>query len=139
MSGDKGDVPGKAKATLGFKNLDHRETRRHQRWLGILGEGKLAFRPFKHQTRQVLCQGIVDFIEKPARRPERSGKSAAHADYLRTLAREHKCPLHPERVSPFVTNLAPAEAGTVVIAALPAVSRRRCVAYLVPRLRAPIV
>jgi hypothetical protein len=100
MSRHEGGIPGKAQTALGFKHLDDRETGGHQRRLGVFGQGKLAFRPFEHQARQVLRQGIVDFCHYPPRRYERGSQGLPHADDLRSLTGKYKRALHPECAPP---------------------------------------
>ena len=50
----------------------HRQAHRHQRRLGVLGQGQIGFRPLEHQPRQALAQRVVDLLEDdgaPSRRP----------------------------------------------------------------------
>ena len=54
MSRHKGNIPCKGEAALRFENANHCKTRRHQRRLSVFGQGKVAFRPFEHQARQIL-------------------------------------------------------------------------------------
>ena len=98
MPRHKSGIPGEDEAALPFEDTHHRETRRHQRRLRVLGQGELAFGPFEHELRQVLRQGVVDFLEDPARRRKRRRQSAPHADRLRALSRKHECPLHAAHV-----------------------------------------
>src|SRR6516225_3682783 len=100
MSCDKGDIPNEGETALGLERPYHREACRHQSGLSILGQSKIAFRPFEHQSRQLLRQSVVDFFKEPARRGKGRGEGASHADDLRALTRKYKCSLHPKRIPP---------------------------------------
>ena len=113
-----------------FEHAHHREARRHQRRLRVLGQGELAFRSFEHQPREVLRQRLVDLLEDLARRRKGRGEVAPHADRLRALSGKYECPLHAEPRSPFAGLPALVDAGRVVIAAPRPLSRRRCVLVL---------
>ena len=51
-------------------------TDRHQRRLGVLGQGQVLVRPFAHQLGQLLAQRVVDFLEHLARGGEGVGQIA---------------------------------------------------------------
>ena len=61
---------------------------RHQRRLGVLGEGQFLAGALEHQLRQLLFQGLVHLLEHLARGSESGGEIAAHADGLAALAGE---------------------------------------------------
>ena len=67
---------------------------RHDRGLGVFGEGQIAFRAFPHQPRQLLRQRVIDFLEDFARRRERIGQGLAHADGLAALSGKNECASH---------------------------------------------
>ena len=55
MAGDKTSVPADVEAAFGFEDADHREARRHQRRLRVLGQGQLALGTLEHQPRQMAA------------------------------------------------------------------------------------
>ena len=94
MAGDESDMGFEIELAVFLEHARDGEAHRHQRRLRILGEGQIALRPLEHEAREILLQRLVDLVEDIARRRERAGKIAPHADRLRTLARKYQGARH---------------------------------------------
>ena len=101
MAGDVGGVPADVEPGLVLEHPDHREARRHQRRLGILGQRQLAFRPLEHQPRQRLRQARRRLPRKDGGRPGRPrpapGPCRAPAIPAREKQRRVSCAAHGAR------------------------------------------
>ncbi len=85
MAGDEGGL-GDLDAEFRLERPHRRQAHRHQRRLGVLGEGEVLDRTFLHQPEQSLIQRVVDFLEHLAGGREGLGQLGAHADSLAALA-----------------------------------------------------
>ena len=94
MAGDIARGVADADLALLLQHGDHRHANRHQRGLGVLGQGEHIVRALEHELGQVLLQRLVDLAEDLARLGEGRGQFLAHADGLGALPRKHVCPAH---------------------------------------------
>ena len=94
MPGHERDPVGDPHAALALDHPHHRQAHRHQRRLGVLGQGQLQLRPLEHQPRQPLLQRLVDLLERLARRRKGFRQRPPHADGLRPLPRKHEGRAH---------------------------------------------
>ena len=81
---------GHVHAELDLQHAHHRDRDRHQRRLGILGQGQLILGTFPHQHEQRLAQRVIHLVEHLARRGEGAGQGPAHADGLAALSGEEE-------------------------------------------------
>ncbi len=81
-------------AELAVEHAHRRHADRHQRRLGVLGQGQRLDRPLAHELEQSLAEGVVDLLEHLAGGGEGVGKFDAHADGLAALTREHEGETH---------------------------------------------
>ena len=88
-------VPGHKRCLVGqphpgfiFQHAKAGNAHRHDRRLGIGGEGQFLFRPFPHQPRQAFAQCFVNFFEHGTGVGAGMGKALAHAHRLAALARK---------------------------------------------------
>ena len=88
MPGHHHGAIGQHEARLALDHPQHGDRMRHQRRLGVLGEGELFGRALEHQPRQLLPQRVVDLLEHLARGGEGGREIAPHADRLAALAGE---------------------------------------------------
>ncbi len=88
VAGDDQRLLGQGEAAFFFQHTQNGERMGHERGLGVLGQGEFLARPLEHQFRELLAEGVIDFLEHLARGGEGGGEIAAHADGLAALARE---------------------------------------------------
>ena len=94
VAGDEGRVARNAKPRLGLERAERRHARRHQRRLGVGGQGQFGLWALEHQSRKVLRERRIDAVEHFARGRKGFGEGLAHADRLRPLTRKHQGRLH---------------------------------------------
>ena len=97
MTGDERALFGEPEAAFRFEHPDHREGRRHERGLGVLGKRQVGLGSLEDDAREALAERFVDLLEDRPRRGERFGQVTAHADPLRPLTGKDEC---PHRVAP---------------------------------------
>src|SRR3546814_12234189 len=68
-----------------------RDRVRHDRRLGVFGEGQLVLRPLAHQLEETLAECLVDLLKHFAGVARSLGKRLAHADRLTALTRKDEC------------------------------------------------
>ena len=81
----------------------HRQADRHQRRLGVLGQGQVVIRPLAHQPGEVLAQRVVDLLEHVARGREGVGQVARPC-------RPPGCPAPERRMPGLIAALPPVPA-----------------------------
>jgi hypothetical protein len=86
MAGDVAHLVRQAPAAFRLQHPQRRDADRHQRRLGILGQGQLALRPLEHQLGELLLQRLVHLFEHQPGGGEALRQSEAHADSLGALA-----------------------------------------------------
>jgi hypothetical protein len=94
VPGDEPRLGGQRPLALGLQHLEDRLADRHQRRLGVLGQGEIAFRPFEHQLGELLLQRVIDLLEDVSGGRKGLGQGAAHAGGLRSLTRENESADH---------------------------------------------
>ena len=92
MAGDEGG--GSDRHALGLERAHRGERGRHQRRLGVAGQGELGGVTVPDQRRELLAEGRIDLVENRLRRREGRGEVAPHADDLGTLPRKYECARH---------------------------------------------
>ena len=93
MAGDEAAGFGEIEP-FAFQHPYHRQARRHQRRLGVLGEVEVMLGAFEHQPAQALAQGVIDLGEHIAGGRVGLGEFAAHADGLGALSGEEESLVH---------------------------------------------
>ena len=88
MAGDHDGPLAERPAALFLQHAQHGERVGHQGGLGVLGQDEFFAGPLEHQARELLLQGLVDFLEHLAGGGKGAGEVASHADGLAALARE---------------------------------------------------
>src|SRR5690606_38743402 len=68
-----------------------RDRIRHDRGLGVLGEGQFVLRPLAHQLEEMLAERLVDLLKHLAGCRRSLGERLAHADRLAALTRKDEC------------------------------------------------
>src|SRR3984957_13804318 len=81
-------------ARLGLQNPERLDTCRHERGLGVRGQGELILRPLEHQVGKLLIQGAVDAVENLPRDAKLVCQRLSHADRLGALTRKYQGRLH---------------------------------------------
>ncbi len=99
VAGDEGGAGRCRRRTRASSAAHHRQAHRHQRRLGVLGQGQLVARALAHQLEELLAQGVVDLLEHLAGGGEGVGQVGAHADGLAALAGKEEGEAHEAGVS----------------------------------------
>ena len=73
MPGDERDPVGKPHAALALEHPHHRQAHRHQRRLGVLGQGQVRLRPLEHEPASAAAPAP----RRPPRTPSRAGAKAS--------------------------------------------------------------
>ncbi len=82
------------KAELGLQHAGGGHRHSHQGRLGVFGQGQLVFRPFLHQGRQFLIQGVIDFGKDFTCTCKGFRQRRTHTDSLAALTRKEKREAH---------------------------------------------
>ena len=91
MTRDEVGLLGQPDAAFLLQHAQGRDGVRHDRGLGILGQGQLIGGSLDHQAIEVLAQRLVDLLEHLAGDGARLGQRLAHAHGLAALARKDEC------------------------------------------------
>ncbi len=94
MAGDELRIARQVDAGFRLQHPHRGERHRHQRRLGILGQGEGLGRSLEDDGAELGAERRIDFIEHLPRGRESLGQRLAHADRLTALARKNKSDRH---------------------------------------------
>ena len=86
---------------LGLERAHRGERGRHQRRLGVAGQGELGRVALPDQGGELLAERGVDLVEDRPRGRKGLGEVAPHADDLGALPGKHECPRHDPSLALF--------------------------------------
>ena len=79
---------------FGFEHAHHRQTGRHQGWLGVLRQRQILDRAVCHQAGEILPKGLVHLGQNSACDGKFGRQFLAHANGLAALTGKYECKRH---------------------------------------------